>query len=107
MKVAFKIKIFDDYAFIAFDINNGIIAPEALKALNPPDPIKHKFAHKGVLLSGRGPIWLYGFLIHYYHPTRWIATFDPRLQAAVVVESHDPSTNVGDLIPLPENLLPS
>ena len=34
-----------------------------------------------------------------------VATFDPRLQAAVVVESHDPETAVGDLISLNKNML--
>jgi CRISPR-associated protein Csx3 len=41
----------------------------------------------GVILSGRGPLWLYARLIHHYHPARWIAIHDPRL-GYIVVQSH-------------------
>lgn len=51
---------------------------------------------------GRGPIWLYGFLVHFYHPTVWVATYDPRLGGAVVVESHSPGVEPGDVIPFEE-----
>lgn len=97
--IQFQIKPSTDYFLIDFKIEKDILVPEALKQLQPPDPIQNNFAHKGVILSGRGPIWLYGFLIHFYHPVKWVATFDPRLQAAVVVESHTPTVEVGDLIP--------
>ena len=74
----------------------GVVTPEALKSMAPPevDP------RKGVVLSGRAPIWLYGALIHEYHPTAWVATFDPRLGGAVVVMSHTPEIRVGDVLGL-------
>lgn len=53
---------------------------------------------KGVILSGRGPIWLYCFLTHYYHPTKFIATYDPREGGAVIVESHSPEYKVGEVL---------
>jgi len=54
-------------------------------------------SRKGLIISGRGPIWLYGFLIHYYHSTPFIAVYDPRL-GAVVIETHVPSIKVGDVL---------
>lgn len=55
----------------------------------------------GVIIEGRGPIWLYGYLVHGFHAAKWVATFDPRLGnngAAVVVESHTKGVEPGDLI---------
>jgi len=89
-----------EFTLVEFELTEAIITPEALKSLTPPDPVTQNFAHLGVVLSGKGPIWLYGFLVHFYHPTKWVATFDPRLQGAVVVESHTPKVQVGDLITL-------
>ena len=43
---------------------------------------------KGVILSGRCPIWLMSALAHRYHVTRWVATFDPRLGGGVVISRH-------------------
>lgn len=56
------------------------------------------------MLSGRGPIWLYCYLIHYYQPTKFIATFDPRI-GAVIVESHNPDYKVGEIIEVNVNEL--
>jgi CRISPR-associated protein Csx3 len=36
--------------------------------------------------------------VHFYHPVKAIAIFDPRLEAAVIVESHMKEIEVGDLI---------
>lgn len=57
-------------------------------------------APDGVVISGRLPVWLFCALAHHYHPTRFVAVYDPRLAGAVIVESHDPTRNVGDVIPL-------
>ena len=95
-----RLKSTDKYTLIAFELEGGILTPAHLRTLTPPDPVAEGFAHKGVILSGRGPVWLYGFLVHYYHPTKWVATYDPRLQGAVVVESHTPEVQVGDIIPI-------
>jgi len=54
----------------------------------------------GVILSGRGPVWLFGFLIHFYHPTLFVATYDPRIGGAIVVQSHSKKYKAGDIIPL-------
>lgn len=89
-----------EFHLIHFELPDAVLTPDALTTITPPDYIHHNFAHKGVILSGRGPVWLYGFLVHYYHPTKWIATFDPRLQGAIVVASHDADVQVGSIIPL-------
>jgi len=99
--------------FITFEIReikNGVkliyfelkreLEPEDLKNINPPDPVKNKFSKDIVVLSGRGPIWLYGFLIHFFHPVKALAIFDPRIDSAVVIESHSKELKIGDLIKL-------
>jgi CRISPR-associated protein Csx3 len=94
-EVRFSTRERDEYTLVYFELD--IIRPEALKSLKPP---KVNSA-KGVVLSGRGPIWLYCYLVHHYHPTRFIAVYDPRM-GAVIVESHWPSYNVGDIIKIHE-----
>lgn len=51
-----------------------------------------------VILSGRMPIWLYGILIHYFHPTKALAVFEPRMNCGIVIASHDKNYKIGDLI---------
>ncbi|HPP96279.1 MAG TPA: CRISPR-associated ring nuclease Crn3/Csx3 [Spirochaetota bacterium] len=43
-------------------------------------------------------MWLYGFIIHHFHPCKAVAVFDPRLGVAVVVESHSKKYSIGDTI---------
>ena len=90
----FSVQHCDSYTLVAFDIPGGIIAPSNLCTLRPPDVD----GRKGVVLSGRGPVWLYAFLCHFYHPTRWIGCFDPRLGGAVVVQTHCPNVSLGQVI---------
>ena len=96
--IQFTLKQNKKFALIEFDLQEDSIRPELLKTLHPPDMVKENFAHKGVVLSGRGPVWLYGFLVHYYHPTRMIAVYDPRLQGAVVISVHHPDYQTGMVI---------
>jgi len=70
-KIEFKIIEKDEYTLLHFDLKDSI-TPEILLYLSPPKVN----ATKGVVLSGRGPIWLYCYLAHYYHPTKFIATYD-------------------------------
>jgi len=60
-------------------------------------------AHKGVVISGRGPIWLFCALAHHYHYALWVATHDPRLEGVVVVMSHSPEVRVGQVLKI-ENI---
>ena len=71
----------------------GVITPDELKKLEVP--IVN--SRKGVILTGRAPIWLYGFLVHFFHPTAWIAIYDPRL-GPVVIASHSIEQKVGEIL---------
>jgi CRISPR-associated protein Csx3 len=79
---------------VEFDV--GIISPhqlaEAILAAPDTDPMR------GVVLSGRGPVWLYGALVHHYHSTSFVACYDPWLGGGVVVESHNQTFVVGTVV---------
>ena len=93
MEIKFKVKEKENYTLIHFELEDNIV-PEILKKVKPPKVD----GTKGVVLSGRGPIWLYCYLAHYYHPTKFIATYDPRIGGAIVVESHEQGLEVGEII---------
>ena len=82
-----------DFTVVSFEID-GVLDPQDLATLVPPKVI----GTKGVIINGRGPIWLYCFLTHFYHPTRFVATYDPRLGGAVIVESHFAEYQTGSII---------
>ncbi len=92
-KVNFSIEEKEEYTIVSFEVPD-ILTPEDLAELSPPAVN----GAKGVVLSGRGPIWLYCFLTHFYHPTKFIATYDPRLEGAIIVERHTPEYNVGSVL---------
>ncbi|MEM3408493.1 MAG: CRISPR-associated ring nuclease Crn3/Csx3 [Candidatus Micrarchaeia archaeon] len=92
MTITFNVEEREKYTIISFQMD--IMSPEDLQNINPPKVD----CSKGVILLGRGPIWLYGYLIHVYHPTKFVATYDPRLQGAVIVESHTKEYSIGELI---------
>lgn len=77
---------------VSIDLGGSAIEPAILSHLNPPKID----GTKGVVLEGRGPIWLYSYLVHSYHATAWIGVYDPRI-GVVVVESHSPRMNTGDI----------
>lgn len=91
-----RIIVTDQFQFLEFTLpENGIISPEDLKNLKLPESIDYR---KGVILYGKGPVWLYAYLSHELHIAKWLATFDPRI-GGVVVQSHDKdSPQVGDII---------
>lgn len=95
--IEFRVKTRSGFALVEFELKREI-APADLKNIKPPDPVKEKISSHVIIISGRGPIWLYGYLIHFYHPTKAVAVFDPRLSGAVVVESHSTEFQIGDLI---------
>lgn len=93
--VKFTVNEEKEFTLISFEMDD-ILNPEDLVTLTPPKVD----GAKGVVLSGRGPIWLYCFLTHFYHPSRFIATYDPRLEGAVIVERHAPDYKLGSVIRL-------
>ena len=87
---------------------DGLIEPQDLNAVDLPEAIVWS---QGVVLEGKAPIWLYGYLIHACHPAAWVACFDPRLGdakpnsgGAVVVATHNRQVAIGQVlkIDLPE-----
>jgi len=97
VKIDFKVKEGGNYTLVYFELESSI-TPDILKKANPPKVE----CTKGVVLSGRAPIWLYCYLVHHYHPTKFIATYDPRVGGAVVVESHVRELEVGEVIKVDE-----
>ena len=90
----------EDYTFIIIESESedGIFIVEELKNINPNSPCQR--FNKGIVLSGRAPIWVYAALVHYFHPAAWVATYDPRLNSAVVVMSHTRGVSPGDILPV-------
>ena len=85
---------------VEFELDNGVISPEELAESVGQAP--EVDATKGVILSGRGPIWLAAALTHHYHATAWVGCFDPRLNGAVVVERHSATApQVGEVVEVP------
>jgi CRISPR-associated protein Csx3 len=91
--IKFTLKEEREVTLVSFEMDEVLI-PEDLDALTPP---KVNGA-KGIILSERGPTWLYCFLTHFYHPTKFIATYDPRLEGVVIVEINSLDYEVGSVI---------
>ncbi|MDX2098388.1 MAG: CRISPR-associated ring nuclease Crn3/Csx3 [Leptolyngbyaceae cyanobacterium bins.59] len=87
-----------DYQLLTIELTSRdrIIKPEDLQDLSLPAGID---TTKGVVIFGRGPIWLYSYLVHELHPTAWVACYDPRL-GAVVVSTHSRLARIGQVIPI-------
>jgi len=89
------------FTFVEFELDGGVIAPDQLRdALIGLSPVP---ADGGVIISGRGPVWLFAAMAHALHATRWVACFDPRLGGGVVVQRHHAdSPAIGEVVPLGE-----
>lgn len=74
---------------------DGIAEPQNLIGLKLPPEMR---SNQGVILEGKAPIWLYGYLVHECHATAWVGCYDPRLNGAVVVESHTKGVSVGQVL---------
>ncbi|VVM05374.1 CRISPR-associated ring nuclease Crn3/Csx3 [Methylacidimicrobium tartarophylax] len=74
---------------------NGILDAKELPGISLPEEIDYQ---KGLILFGKGPIWLYTYLAHLAHPCRWLAVYDPRC-GGIVVEAHHPDApSVGEIL---------
>ena len=89
----------ENTTLVEFELKRNL-EPADLNVISPPDPVKLGFSSKTVILSGRGPIWFYVFISHKYHIVRVLAIYDPRLNGAVIVASHDVGFKEGEFIPL-------
>ncbi|MEB3295201.1 MAG: CRISPR-associated ring nuclease Crn3/Csx3 [Synechococcales bacterium] len=99
-KPIFNIYDRSDYRIVKFDIPGGITTPEefatAVQAIEAQ--LVGSFM---LLINGRGPVWGYGMIFHAAHPTRAIATYDPRL-GYVVIQTHHTAFTIGQILNDPE-----
>ena len=86
------------YQHLRFQIttDDGVIAPADIKGLKLPEGIQF---NQGIVIEGKGPIWLYGYLVHECHPAAWVGCYDPRL-GAVVVATHTHEVSVSQVLKL-------
>ena len=94
------------YQHLHFDLTtpDRLIQPENLRAIEFPVGVQWQ---QGVAIEGRGPIWLYGYLVHECHPAAWVGCYDTRL-GIVVVSTHTQQVAIGQvlMIDLPPEALP-
>lgn len=90
------------FQVLHFLINgNGVVEPESVRGLQ----VKELDYQQGVVLSGKGPVWLFAYLAHLCHPAAWVAIFDPRLGGVVVQNHIAHGPDPGTVIPL-EDIIP-
>lgn len=91
----------EDFQILDIFMSSGRIGPDTIGSLQLPPNIG---CAKGVVISGRAPIWLYARLVHLYRDAPWVATFSPT-DGAIVVVSNSAKRRAGEVIP-PERVLP-
>lgn len=98
-KPVFKIEKKNSFLVVEFQIPGGVTTPpEAAEAVAE---LGGRLAGDHILLiSGRGPVWLFGMLLHAGHPAQAAGTYDPRVGGYVIVASHVPGVKVGEVIKL-------
>jgi CRISPR-associated protein Csx3 len=86
------------YQHLHFQIttDDGVIAPADIQGLKLPGGIVF---NQGIVIEGKGPIWLYAYLVHECHPAAWVGCYDPRL-GAVVVATHTHEVAVSQVLKL-------
>lgn len=85
----------------SFRLRGELLSPGDLPGVTLPAGVAGR-ERDGLILSGRGPIWLYLHLAHLAHPFAWVAAHDPRLGGAVVVQRHRPDApGLGEVVEVP------
>jgi CRISPR-associated protein Csx3 len=84
--LTWKTRELEGATLATFELAGGLAAPGDLPGIDLPAGLDRA---KGLVVGGRGPVWLYAHLCHLAHPFAWVATQDPRL-GAVVVQRHRP-----------------
>ncbi len=94
---------YGDYLFVDVSIGgNTVMSPDELgDLLNTVRKIVgSKYYGKGVVISGRLPVWAHCALTHLFHASKFVAHFDPRFKGGVVVAAHDGMYRMGQIIPV-------
>jgi CRISPR-associated protein Csx3 len=86
-----------NHLHIQITTDNGIISPDDIKGLKLPSGIDFT---KGVVIEGKAPIWLYGYLVHESHPAAWVGCYDTRFLGVVVVETHTHDVAISEIFTL-------
>ena len=81
---------------VRITIEGGVTTPEAFAEAVRALALDQDEPGLGVIFDGAAPVWGYAMLCHKGHKFAWVGTWDPRLQAAVVVQSHWPVVAEGD-----------
>lgn len=76
-----------EYSVAHFTIPGGLIEPGILGRTDIPLELLSR-RHLGLVISGKGPVWLYAHLVHLAHVFSWVALYDPRLSGGIVVMNH-------------------
>jgi CRISPR-associated protein Csx3 len=85
-----------DADLLEFEIPGAVTHPAEFAAAVEDLPS----TDRSVILSGRGPVWGFGMLVAWHSNAPWVATFEPRMNAAVVVRTSDPNLSVGATVSL-------
>lgn len=94
-----KWKVIDTDEFQILHFPRQTYDPGILKSLTLP----HLDKGKGVVISGRGCIWLHAYLVHECHPHPFVATYEPGSRGAIVIQRHKPRCpELGSVLPLKE-----
>lgn len=80
-----------------------LIKPEILPTLPLPSTLDDS---REVVIYGRSPAWLYGYLIARYPSVPWLGTYDVRSKSIVVIHSRVSSPTVGEQILIDINRQP-
>ncbi|MCD6199444.1 MAG: CRISPR-associated protein Csx3 [Deltaproteobacteria bacterium] len=98
MKVS--VKDYVEFLLVEIDLEGQVLMPEDLPGLIERVRLEvgNRYFGKGVVLSGRLPVWAYVALAHEFHAAQWVGTFDPRLNGAVVAVSHVITRKVGEVV---------
>ena len=93
-----NITIKNDIAILDFELPSGVITPEDIIDLELPDAIKEGFADKIVVISGRGPIWLYCVIALVYHQCKGVAVYDTRVNGAEIIQTNSKDYKLGQIV---------
>jgi len=98
MPVKYSVKNKKNISLLEFVIEGGVLGIDELPESVKNAPVIN--TTKGLCISGRGPIWLYGALLHKYHPTPFLAVYEPRRGTCIIVATHDKKYRIGQEIPI-------
>lgn len=94
--IKFETKTDGDKVLVSFEIEGGVMSHQEMRDIIPPKVPGDMV----VILSGRGSIWLYGFLVNFYSTAKAVAIYQPALGACFVIRSNCWWYKEGDIIKL-------